>query len=244
MEQVGMFSHKQEVEMTRRYRKNHDLFGYEADDLLNSFDDLKEQDIWQYRYPDNLQLRNVGVRGIYIGNYVRWDPIAQHKEMVKIYSYKTAKLSRTFDIYDYVDCYNYLNIHDALKLNKHGYSKVTDHVCREIRHGRLNREQGEILVREYEQKSVSYAPLFLDYLSMTKRGLDFVLDYHRNNNFWEKHDFGRWEFNGWSARRNFGLDAESKQWNKVDKFTASFIESHDLSLDKAPSYVTIGKGWP
>lgn len=31
LEQVGMFSHLHEVEMTRRYRKDHDLMGYEAD---------------------------------------------------------------------------------------------------------------------------------------------------------------------------------------------------------------------
>ena len=32
LEQVGMFSHLHEVEMTRRYRKDHDLMGFEADD--------------------------------------------------------------------------------------------------------------------------------------------------------------------------------------------------------------------
>ena len=36
--------------MTRRYRKDHDLMGYEADDLLSVFDSLTEADIWQYRY--------------------------------------------------------------------------------------------------------------------------------------------------------------------------------------------------
>ena len=98
-----MFSHEQEVEMTRRYRKDHDLFGYEADDLLTQFDSLEEKDIWQYRYPDIDKLRSVDVRGIYLGNYVRWDPLSQHKKMVDTYFYKSAQLSRTFDIYDYID---------------------------------------------------------------------------------------------------------------------------------------------
>ena len=34
VDQVGMFSHTDEVEMTRKYRKEHDLMGYEAEDLL------------------------------------------------------------------------------------------------------------------------------------------------------------------------------------------------------------------
>ena len=29
-----MYSHHDEVEMTRKYRKEHDLLGYEAEDLL------------------------------------------------------------------------------------------------------------------------------------------------------------------------------------------------------------------
>ena len=33
VDQTGMFSHLDEVEMTK-YRKEHDLFGYEAEDLL------------------------------------------------------------------------------------------------------------------------------------------------------------------------------------------------------------------
>ena len=84
LEQVGMFSHEHEVEMTRRYRQDHDLQGYEADDLLSVFDTLREEDIWQYRYPEDSQLKKVGVRGIYLGNYVRWDPKLQHEEMIKI----------------------------------------------------------------------------------------------------------------------------------------------------------------
>lgn len=68
-----MFSHKNEVEMTRKYRENHDLFGVEADDLLKLENEIKEEDIWQYRYPSDSEINSVGVRGIYLGNYIRWD---------------------------------------------------------------------------------------------------------------------------------------------------------------------------
>ena len=45
LEQVGMFSHEHEVEMTRRYREDHDLFGIEADKLLQLENELKEEDM-------------------------------------------------------------------------------------------------------------------------------------------------------------------------------------------------------
>ena len=48
-----MFSHSHEVEMTRRYRKDHDLMGYEADDLLSIENTITEKDIWQCQnFPD------------------------------------------------------------------------------------------------------------------------------------------------------------------------------------------------
>src|SRR3990167_8444499 len=127
VEQVGMFSHEHEVEMTRRYRKDHDLCGYDADDLLSAFDTLRENDIWQYRYPEDADLNSVGVCGVYLGNYVRWDPKAQHEQVMREYDYRTSAFNRTFDCYDHVDCFNYMNLHDQLKLFKHGFSKVTDH---------------------------------------------------------------------------------------------------------------------
>ena len=48
VEQVGMFSHDHEIEMTRRYRCDHDLFSIEAEDLLKISNNLNEEDIFQY----------------------------------------------------------------------------------------------------------------------------------------------------------------------------------------------------
>ena len=240
LEQVGMFSHEHEVEMTRRYRKDHDLMGYEADDLLSVFDTLKEQDIWQYRYPDDHDLNAVGVRGIYLGNYVRWDPKAQHEEMVQKYQYLASTFARTFDCYDYVDCFNYMNLHDQLKLFKHGYSKVTDHACREIRHGRINREQGLALVRRYEQVQTAYIPQFLKWLGVTERSLQFIMDRHRNKSYWSQSEFGMWKFNGWSVRQDSNGSADDVRTPFLEKFEAN----SRLEYDRDAQYITFGKGYP
>ena len=72
LEQVGMYSHYHEVEMTRRYRKDHDLMGFEAEDLASVFDNINEEDIFQYIYPDDFTINQIGIRGIYLGNYVRF----------------------------------------------------------------------------------------------------------------------------------------------------------------------------
>src|SRR5438445_10876063 len=83
IDQVGMFSHLHEVEMTRKYRQEHDLMGFEAEDLIDSFDFIQEEDVVQYIYPDDKELEEVGVRGIYLSNYIRWDTKSQHEKMIK-----------------------------------------------------------------------------------------------------------------------------------------------------------------
>lgn len=240
LEQVGMFSHGHEVEMTRRYRKDHDLMGYEADDLLSIFDTLKEEEIWQYRYPDDHDLNAVGVRGIYLGNYVRWDPKAQHEQMMREYDYRTALFSRTFDCYDHVDCFNYMDVHDLLKLYKQGYSKVTDHASREIRFGRLAREEGLALVRKYEQAPLKYLDQFCEWLGVNQRSMRFLLDQHRNSRFWIKTTPGNWKFNGWSVQqpRNRSANPEGEDLSNI------FEANDKLEYNREPKYITIGKGWP
>lgn len=240
LEQVGMFSHEHEVEMTRRYRKDHDLMGYEADDLLSIFDTLKEQDIWQYRYPDDRDLNAVGVRGIYLGNYVRWDPKAQHEQMMLEYGYRTSKFSRTFDCYDYVDCFNYMDLHDQLKLYKHGYSKVTDHATREIRHGRITRVEGLELIKKYEQIPSQYSQLFLDWLGITPRSMSFLMNQWRNEKYWNQPQFGQWVFNGLSAQQ----EAKNTKADQGRDAAELFKNTDRVESDKDPKYITIGKGWP
>ncbi len=238
LEQVGMFSHGHEVQMTRRYRKDHDLFGQEPSALLSIFDTLTEEDVWQYRYPDDRTLAGIGVVGIYLGNYVRWDPKAQHEQMMATHGYRSAAFARTFDCYDYVDCFNYMNLHDQLKLYKHGYSKVTDHASREIRFGRITRDEGLALVRAHEAQPADYVPQFCEWLGVTANSLQFLMDQHRNRRLWHEGEPGRWTFNGWSVQQPHerrGQPAAVK-----DLFTAT----DTLERDRDSEYIVIGKGWP
>jgi N-acetyl sugar amidotransferase len=237
VEQVGMFSHLHSAEMTRRYRKEHDLMGYEADDLISIFDTLKEDDIRQFRYPDDADINSIGVRGVYLSNYIRWDPKSQHELMIKKYGYITTKFSRTFDKYDYVDCYNYMNLHDYLKLLKHGYSKVTDHATREIRHGRITREEGLSLVKKFELKLPSNTQMFLDWIGADQNSLNFILDRHRNKMYWSLTDSLKYKFNGLSTM-NTSEDKKIK-----DKISKTFILTENPFSNFKDQYITFGKGF-
>ena len=234
LQQVGMFSHLNEVEMSRRYRKDHDLMGIEPEDLINQDDFLNEEDLNSFIYPDDEQIEKIGIRGIYLGNFFRWDPIAQHEKMIKIYNFKSANHQRTFDAYDYMDSYIYLGIHDILKFYKNGYSKVTDHACREIRYGRLDKNQAIKLVNKYENKADPYYDLFCKWLDVDKKSLQFVLNENRNKNIWYEKIPNVW----------------SKKYQKIRRIEKNsrilkhkFVVNSKINHNEKDEYITFGKGF-
>jgi N-acetyl sugar amidotransferase len=225
LEQVGMFSHLHEVEMTRRYRKDHDLLGYEADDLISIFGTLSESDIWQYRYPGHDEISQIGVRGIYLGNYVRWDPLAQHQLMVKTAGYASAAMARTFDLYDHVDDWHYLDFHDLLKQRRHGYSKVVDHASREIRHGRIDRDHAIKLVRLHQSRSLQYQSMLLNWLNIDQSGMDYIST-----------RFTRYPDEIFSQPVDHACPP-------IFKFSGD-LPNATLDIGSTPQHITIGKGYP
>lgn len=239
VDQVGMYSHLDEVEMTRKYRKEHDLMGFEAEDLVNmEFDGVGEQDLFQFNYPDDKELERIGVRGIYLNNYIRWDSKAQHEQMIAAYGYETHRQTRTFDNYHDVDSFYYSDLHDYIKQLKCGYGKVTDHACREIRLKRMTREQGWELVQQYIGRAPQHDQLFFDWLGITRESFDYVINQFRNPAFWYRNE--DWK---WASKNNIpdfaGIDAA-----RLDShYDANYI----LTPDGRPGYtdnkqVLVGKG--
>lgn len=239
VDQVGMFSHLDEVEMTRKYRKEHDLMGFEAEDLIdNEFDFVTEEDINAFKYPDDKEIENVGVRGIYLSNYIRWDSKSQHEQMIDLYGYETAIQSRTFDSYNDVDCWNYSDVHDYLKLIKHGYGKVLDHATREIRLKHMDRSTAISLIKKYMYAPPKNLSLFLEWIGMTENAFHFVVDQFRNPFFWERDEEYRWKL----KNIPYGLDSDT-DWKVSDAIYKDFILTpKGQSADKEDNYILIGKG--
>ena len=191
--QVGMFSHTDEVEMTKKLRKEHALMTFDAEDLVNEEEGVSRRDVQPFIYPFDEELERVGVRGIYLSNYMRWDSKTQHEKMIELYGYETAEQERTFNTYEDVHCFHSAGLHDYLKYLKHGYGKVSDHANREIRFGRMTREEGIELVKKYEARKPKDMSLFLEWLGITEEELYSYIDPFRDPNIWQKDDAGQWQ---------------------------------------------------
>lgn len=191
-EQTGMFSHLDEVEMTERCRKEHGLMGIAAEDLVDPAAGITRGDVQPFVYPYDSELETVGVRGLYLSNYIRWDAKRQHEAMIDTYGYESSVQQRTFNTYEDVHCFHSAGVHDYIKYLKYGYSKVTDHASREIRLRRMTREEGIAKVVEYSDRLPVDLPLFLDWAEMSEQEfLDCVWD-RRDARIWTRDQAGEW----------------------------------------------------
>lgn len=241
LDQVGMFSHLDEVEMTRKYRKDHDLMGYEAEDLLDPEAGITQADVQQYAYPHDKEIEKVGVRGIYLNNYIRWDTKAQHERMIKEYGYESHEQTRTFDTYNDVDCFHYSDIHDYIKFLKLGYGKASDHASREIRLKRMTREEGIELVKKYQTLEPATLDLFLDWIGMTRDGFYYLVDQHRDPRAWRQEEGGAWALldSVTNHAKDDGVDAVRLEKKEECEFVLTPPRS---STPEKNAYTLLGKG--
>jgi N-acetyl sugar amidotransferase len=178
IEQVGKFSHDDKVEMSSWSRVEHDLFGNDIENLIGNGAQVNERKVNYYRYPSVSSLGK-DIKGIYLSNYMRWDPLKQNHSIIG-YGFKPEKNLYTFDPYERAGSSIYYHVHDLLKFERLGYRKITDHVNREIRHGRITRNEGVILRNEYAENIPDIMPFFR-WLDMSQSGIDWFIKHRLKN---------------------------------------------------------------
>ena len=175
IEQVGKFSHVDEVEMSEWSRQEHDLAGISLDSLLGNGAQVNTSKLGYYHYPDISALSKSGIKGIYLSNYLPWDPLFQNSQAVA-QGFKAEKNNYSFDTYERAGSSVYYKLHDLLKFKRIGYRKITDHLSREIRHGRASREQAREIEKRYSENPVDIKPFF-DWLGVTNSGFKWFVEH-------------------------------------------------------------------
>lgn len=193
LDQVGMFSHYDQVEMTKKVRKEHGLRRIDAESLIGEDPKLSHRDLQAFTYPSNQEIEKNKIRGLYLGNYVRWDAQKQTEKMITKYGYETSDQERTHNTYESIYCSVNAGVHDYIKYLKYGYGKATDHVSRDIRLGRISREDGINLVKKYDHIEPKGLKIFLDWLGITKKEFFSFIEPFKDLKMWEKNLNNKWE---------------------------------------------------
>lgn len=191
---AGMYSMNDFVEMTAKYRLEHAQRGYDWHDMVGQ-EGLREQDLLWAKYPTDDQIDEVGIRGIYIFNYVPWEA-NDHTELVKReYGWEEAPepFDRTYRRMSNLDDMHENGIHDYLKYVKFGYGRGTDHACKDIRAGKMTRAEGVAMVRKYDHVKSNDLHRWLEYVGMKEEQFDRIADTFRDPRVWRKSATGAWE---------------------------------------------------
>lgn len=191
----GMYSLRDRVEMTAKFRLEHAQRGYDWHDMIEESEGLNEQDLLWAKYPGDEELSRVGVRGIYLGNYMNWEANAQTELMVEEFGFEPnpEPFERTYRRMSNLDDMHENGIHDYLKFVKFGYGRGTDHSSKDIRAGRMTREEGIEMVERYDHvKPHKDLERWLSYVGMSEQKFDEIADTFRDPRVWVKDENGEW----------------------------------------------------
>ena len=193
-ELVGMYNVDDFVEFTKKKRQEHSMRGFEPEDLLLDADcGLTPYDLAPFFYPSDEDLERVGVRGIYLSNFMPWDGRAQAEFVIEKLGFETAQSrERTFNLYAKIDDIHASGLHDYLKYLKFGYGRATDDASNEVRHGRMTRERAIEMVARYDHVRPSDTDVFLRSVGMTEAELLAAIEPMRDPAIWERDASGAW----------------------------------------------------
>lgn len=221
MDLGGMHSYNDFVEFTYRFRHEHALRGYEWYDFLDLApkygETLTKQELIPWMYPTDKEIERVGVRGIYISNYFKWDANEHGPLMMQKYGFRESEepFERTYRRMSNLDDMHENGIHDYMKFIKFGYGRATDHVCKDIRARLMTREQGIEIVRKMDHIKSKDLYRWLEYVGWTEEEFDSVADTFRDPRVWWIENGQWWKDNIWGEPSAFGkLHLPVELWHK------------------------------
>ena len=109
------------------------------------------------------------------------------------YGWKESQkpFDRTYRWFSNVDEMQENGIHDYMKFIKFGYGRATDHVCKDIRDGQIDRDEGIDIINKMDHVKPIDLNRWLEYVDMTEDEFDQIADKFRDPSVWQKNQ-GIW----------------------------------------------------
>ncbi len=183
----GMYDPEDLIEFSARNRHEHSLRGFEWNDFINDKKDkLKEKDLVWAKYPSDEEILNLGIRGLFIGNFFPWDGKKNADLAIKKYSFQTKKkpFERTYRNFSNLDDRYENGVHDLMKFVKFGYGRCSDHASKDIRNSYISRKKGIELVKKYDHVVSNDLYHWLEYVEMKEKEFWKIADTFRDPRVW------------------------------------------------------------
>lgn len=191
----GMHSPDDYAEFNKRMVFEHDMRGYSREDMIGK-EGITERELRWCRMPSDEDFAHNNLKGIYIGNFIKWDPNKQTEIIMEKYNWEPARLpfERTYRMFSNLDDMHENGIHDYMKWIKFGYGRCSDHASKDIRTGYMTRDEAIEMVKKYDHvKPYRDLNRWLEYVDMTEAEFDGIADGFRDPRVWSKDSDGNWE---------------------------------------------------
>lgn len=212
----GMHSYNDLVEFTAKYRKEHNLRGYDWQDFVGE-EGLTEKDLQWAQYPNDEEIERMGLRGIYLANYFGWKPRHQMELMRSLYGFELSEkpFDRTYRRDTALNNMHDHGLHDYMKFVKWGYGRATDYASLDIREGYFDRPKGIEMVQQYDDVIPGDIPRWLEYVGMTRTELYEIADRFRDVHVWSRDGHGHWvKDNIWYYK---WIQADNGYWYRAEE---------------------------
>lgn len=166
------------------------LLGNRISDMIG-VEKLTQKDLSLYTYPEDEEINKVGVTGLFLGYYFKWDL----RKVLKVseqngFSVQDRPVETTYENFENLDCYSN-HLHDYLKYVKYGFGRATDNACLDIRLGYISREEGVRLVNKYDgippKKAIKE---YLKYTGFSKDEFAKIVDSYTNKRIFQRDEKG------------------------------------------------------
>lgn len=203
----GMFSPDDFVEYNKRTVIEHDLRGFDWEDMIDNNENLNPKDLLWLRFPDDDIVSDIGIRGIYIGNYFPWQPNIHALKMRDEFGFEFARqpFERTYRTMSNLDDMHENGIHDYMKFVKFGYGRASDHASKDIRSADMTRDKGIEMVKKYDHVLPERdLARWLDYVDMSREEFLEIADTFRDPRVWSIKNGEWWKDNIWGESSSYG----------------------------------------
>ena len=162
------------------------LIGNRPEDMVSSELGITEEDMKIYTWPKEEDLERVGIKGLFLGYFHKWD-VPKQLDLVKSLGWSTRlnRVETTYEDYENIDCYS-MHIHDYLKYVKFGFGRATDDACRDLRNDLIDRGQAVRLVEAYDGKyPIEAVRRFCSHFKLSQSEFDKTVDGFTNRALFE-----------------------------------------------------------
>jgi N-acetyl sugar amidotransferase len=169
-EYTAYFSYDQTEDVDEKRLNRYVNLGISADDMFVRLGGkVDPRDLKPFSYPMLKDLRALNYRSVCLGSYIPWDVKRQSKTIMDELGWKGDQVENVPPQYDYekIEC-QMQGVRDYIKYIKRGYSRPSHLVAIDIRNGRIDRDEGQRLIEEYEGKRPPSLDLFLEFVGLTE----------------------------------------------------------------------------